>query len=118
MRNRIFIFVLLGIVIENSWHVWEWFGYGADYIFYTVFPFLQKLEICLLPAWWVSELIISKEKDSNAHWSYLVAATYLVFQIIDAFDMLLNDNTRSATIDFILYCSINVIYWAIFRNKK
>lgn len=117
MRNRIFLFIIIGIAIENSWHLWDFFGYSDDYIYYTVFPFLQKLEMCLLPAWWVNELIQSHDKDRNAHWSYLVAATYLLFQVMDAFDMLMNENTRSPVIDFILFGILNVIYWLIFRKR-
>lgn len=118
MRNRIFLFILIGIAIENSWHLWSMSGYSEDYVYYTVFPFLQKLEMCLLPVWWVSELILSKERNNMPHWSYLVASTYLIFQLLDAFDMLLNENTRSPVIDFILFGSINAVYWLIFGRKS
>lgn len=119
MIKRIYIFIILGTLIENCYLLFQYFGVNQNTVYYTVFPTCQRVEIMLLPLWWIwqrlSPVTIIQEK---ATWVYLIAATYFIFQLIDVIDMAANENLRSAKIDFILFISLNISYWFIFRKTK
>lgn len=118
MIKRIYIFIFFGTLIENSWHLFSYFGASDDFVYYTVFPTCQRLEILLLPLWWiVSRLRSMPPKEHQTTWIYLIAVTYFIFQLVDAIDMATNSNIRSPLIDFVIFISLNLAYWINFRKK-
>jgi len=71
---------------------------------------------CIFPAYAIVEnlhpAIIREPK-----YFYVVAITYLFFQAADTYQMVVNGNTEGAAREFILFISLNVSYWFIFRKK-
>lgn len=118
MIKRIYLFILLGTLIENCYHFWEWAGYSPDFVYYTVFPTCQRAEIALLPIWWFTEnLWPARRNEKHELWAYLIAATYFIFQLVDAIDMAVNANQRSAWLDFLLFGCLNITYLVLFTRR-
>lgn len=119
MILRIYVFILLGTLIENAWHFWHWMGYSDEFVYFTVFPVCQRAEVTLLPLFWLMQRLfhVRVNEDQRA-WIYLISATYFIFQVMDVVDTAINANTRPAGIDFILFIALNLTYWRIFRKKS
>lgn len=118
MILRIYIFIFLGMLLENCYLLFRWMGYSEDYVYYTVFLTCQRAEIALLPLWWVCSRFWPVDiPERKKVWVYLIAITYLIFQLVDVIDMAINGNERAAMLDFVVFGMLNVSYWIIFKNK-
>lgn len=71
----------------------------------------------LMPLWWTLARLFPFRDRDNESWVYLVSGTFLIFQLKDVYDCIANENQSDSTMDFVVFLSLNFVYWLIFKKK-
>jgi len=116
--KRIYIFILIDVLIQNSYVVLEWFKCDPEWLYYKYYPATLFMSKSLLPLYWTLARLVPMDKRDNESWVYLVSGTFFIFQAKDVWDCMINENVSDSTMDFVVFVSLNVVYWLIFRKTK
>jgi hypothetical protein len=114
--KRIYIFILIDVLIQNSYVVLEWFKCDSEWLYYKYYPATLFMSKSLLPLYWTLARLVPMDKRDNESWVYLVSGTFFIFQAKDVWDCMINENVSDSTMDFVVFVSLNVVYWLIFRK--
>jgi hypothetical protein len=113
--KRLYFFILLSVAIQNLYLLWKIAG-CSDVECFEVYDRCMMALTCIFPTYAIVENL-HPATIREPKYFYVVAITYLFFQVADTYQMVVNGNTENAAREFFLFCSLNVSYWVIFRKR-